>query len=129
MRLSFYICLVLTFISFSLTAATISGEITDQAGKPVPFANVYIQQSTIGVTANAEGMYTLKVNPGTYQVVFKTIGYKQLIKTITVTDQNITVDIELEQEIYSLKEVNVSSKQEDPAFEVVRNAIKNASNT
>lgn len=124
MRLRFCVCLLLFFLPICSFAATISGKITDQSGKPVPFANVYIQQSTIGVTANAEGFYMLKVNPGTYQVVFKTIGYKQLIKTITVTEQNITVDIELEQEIYSLKEVSVSSKQEDPAYEVIRNAIK-----
>ena len=46
---------------------TITGRVTDQAGQPVPFATVRIKESRgtgKGVSADADGNYSIKVNPG-----------------------------------------------------------------
>ena len=38
---------------------TISGKVTDEAGKPVPFASVVVKGTQRGTTASEEGVYTL----------------------------------------------------------------------
>ncbi|MCO4293229.1 DUF5686 and carboxypeptidase regulatory-like domain-containing protein [Solitalea sp. MAHUQ-68] len=124
MRFYIFICLIFIVSTVSAVAGTISGKITTSNGAPIPFANVYLENTTIGTTANAEGFYSLKVNPGVYKLIFKTVGYKQLIKSISITNDPLELNVVLEQEVYTLNEINVSAKQEDPAYEVIRNAIK-----
>ncbi len=53
---------------------TISGVVTDQSGSPLPGVSVYVKGTTIGITTNFDGLYSLKV-PGTAEVlVFSFIG-------------------------------------------------------
>src|SRR2546428_3516703 len=114
----------LLFISSQLSAAIISGKISDPQGKPIPFANVFIKGTSIGTTSNLEGNYSITLSPGQYELIYKTIGYKQVIKSVVVNMTLQQIDVTLEPEIYELKEVSVSASAEDPAFEILRNAIK-----
>jgi len=45
----------------------LKGKITDPKGLPVPFASVYEMNTTTGTSANSEGEYQLKLNPGNIQ--------------------------------------------------------------
>ncbi|POY34816.1 hypothetical protein C3K47_18430 [Solitalea longa] len=118
------VSLLLIVLSKTLLAATISGKVTDVNGKPVSFANVYLENTTIGTTANAEGFYSLKVEAGSYKILFKSIGFKQIVRQVTISSASIELNVQLEQEVFSLNEVKVSANAEDPAYEVIRNAIK-----
>lgn len=102
---------------------TISGSIKDSSGQPVPFASVYIKNTTTGTSANVEGIYVLKLKKGDYTLNYRAIGYKQLDKTISV-DENSRVDIVLSPESYTLDNVTIKANAEDPAYEIIRNAIK-----
>src|ERR1700761_2248652 len=42
----------------------LSGRIVDAAGQPVPFASVRIKGTREGVSADADGNYTIKASPG-----------------------------------------------------------------
>ena len=53
--LSTLFCLI-SFVAFAQKIA-IGGKVTDQNGKPVPFANVYVKNTTNGASANSEGDY------------------------------------------------------------------------
>ena len=55
----------------------LSGHITSMDGEPVPFANVTVQGSTLGVAASVDGMYNLELpDLGTYVISISAIGFK-----------------------------------------------------
>jgi hypothetical protein len=102
---------------------TLSGKITDEAGRSVPFATVYIRNTTKGTSANNDGNYTLSLKAGQYDVRYQAIGFAQQSRRVDLrTDQNI--NIVLKAEDYQLKEVSIRAGAEDPAYAIIRQAIK-----
>jgi hypothetical protein len=110
-------------ISFGQTS-TISGMVKDRKNEPLSFATIYIKGTTVGTTANANGFYSLNLKPGKYELVFKYIGYKMHVEILEVGANDITLNIALISENLSLKEIHVSANAEDPAYAIIREAIK-----
>ncbi|MFD0792586.1 DUF5686 and carboxypeptidase regulatory-like domain-containing protein [Mucilaginibacter litoreus] len=102
---------------------TLSGKVTDDAGNAVPFATVYIRNTTKGTSANSEGGYSLNLKAGEYNVQYKAVGYRQESRSVNL-QANQTINVVLKAEQYELKEVSVRSGGEDPAYAIIRNAIK-----
>jgi TonB-linked SusC/RagA family outer membrane protein len=48
---------------------TVTGKIVDQQGQPVPFATVRVKGSKQGVAADADGNFSIKVNPGATLII------------------------------------------------------------
>jgi len=114
--------LLLNLASFA-QSVTVSGAVTDQSGSPVPFASVYIHNTTKGTSANSEGKYQLQIAPGNYELMFKAIGYKLQSRQVSV-QANQTINIVLVAESYQLHDVVIRSGGEDPAYAIIRKAIK-----
>jgi hypothetical protein len=59
----------------------IAGRITDkQNNEPIPFANVFVEGTTLGAAANDEGDYSiLNVPPGVYTVTASVVGISETI--------------------------------------------------
>ncbi|RYY60149.1 MAG: carboxypeptidase-like regulatory domain-containing protein, partial [Chitinophagaceae bacterium] len=104
-------------------AGTISGIIKDVKGTALPYASVSIKGTTRGTTANSSGRYSLTLAPGQYTLVAQYVGYTKMEKTVTVTEAGQSVDFELAVQELTLGEVIVK-KGEDPAYEIIRQAIK-----
>ncbi len=102
---------------------SISGKITDAEGKPVPFTSIYLKNTTRGTSANDRGLYEFRVSSGTYDMVYRFVGYKEKVEHLTVGNSNLQHDVVLEKEIYQLKEVSVNGSGEDPAYAIIRKAI------
>ena len=98
------------------------GNITDNQGHAVSFASVYVKGSTITTTANEDGVYRLKLKPGHYTINYRLVGFKQLTNEVDLTG-NANHNVKLTYEDY--QPVQASATGEDPAFEIIRNAIKN----
>ena len=71
------ICLLLWLTSLTLAqTTTLTGIVADAVtGKPMPFANVYLNGSTRGTLTNEAGHYSLTVPLGTVEVVASFVGY------------------------------------------------------
>ena len=55
---------------------TVSGNVTDSSnGEPIPFASVHLEGTTVGVSTDSEGHYSLSV-PHDGMLVFSSIGYQ-----------------------------------------------------
>jgi hypothetical protein len=121
-----YFLLLLCLATFSTAMAQhqISGKITDSNGDVVPFASVYLKNSTKGASANVDGQYQLTVDKGNVTLIFKAIGYKTAERSINVTG-DVVANQTLANESYTLKDIVVRPNAEDPAFEIIRQAIKN----
>jgi hypothetical protein len=115
------------FFLFSLSAfsqqITLSGKITDEQNKPIPFASIYIKNTTKGTSANSEGEYTLQLTPGNYNVQYKAVGYQQQSRTLDLKTSQ-TVSLVLKIETYQLNDVVIKAGGEDPAYGIIRKAIK-----
>ncbi|MBK0383388.1 carboxypeptidase-like regulatory domain-containing protein [Pedobacter sp. SD-b] len=117
-----FFCLFITTFLFA-QELTITGKITDDQNQVIPFATVFIKRTTKGTSANKDGKYSLKVNKGKYELVFSAIGFKQLVKPIEV-EKNTEINIVLGNQVFELKDVVIRADGEDPAYAIIRKAIK-----
>lgn len=124
MRLTFIFLLLILVSNRSYAQSLIlKGKIVDSKGIPVPFASVYEKNTTSGTSANSDGEFQLKLKPGKHSMIFKAIGFSQESRELDLkSDQFISVI--LNETVYELKDVIVRAYSEDPAYEVIRNAIK-----
>ena len=90
--------LILLFCSLSVSAQ-LKGSITDSSQQPIPFVNIYIENSYVGTTSNEQGDYVLTLSqPGTYNIVFQFLGFKTQTKTIEIKELPYVLDIILLEE-------------------------------
>ncbi|HVV55101.1 MAG TPA: DUF5686 and carboxypeptidase regulatory-like domain-containing protein [Mucilaginibacter sp.] len=124
MRFAFILVAAL-FCSLSTLAqqVTLKGKVTDQQGQPVPFASVYIRNTTKGASANSEGDYALLLQPGQYEILYRAVGYKQESRSVDLKSTT-TLNVMLQTETYELKGVVINSNGEDPAYAIIRKAIR-----
>ncbi len=105
-------------------ATGIYGRVTETSGLPLPFANVFIDGDTRGCATNLDGYYRLDLEPGTYTVVARYLGYSTLRQTITVAAADLELNFLLNPESLTMQEVVISGG-EDPAMAIMRKAIAN----
>lgn len=117
------ILLPFLFALFVLPAsgAQVRGVVSNQQGQPLPFATIMIKGTTIGTTANATGAYVLEIPEGPQVIVCQYMGYKKSEKSITGGGE---LHFVLEPVSLQMKEVVVKSGGEDPAYAIIRQAIK-----
>lgn len=70
----------------------VTGKIVDDKGNPVPYATVKVKGSTTGVSADVNGVFTIRVKTGD---VLEVSAIGQKTNTITINQQNlVTVALE-----------------------------------
>lgn len=117
--------IILVFACIFSQAAIVNGRVVDEDGDPLAYAAVVIKGTSMGTTTNAQGYYTLTVTDGPCTLLAQHIGYRQESKAINPSDkQPLTVNFTLQIQGYQLKDVVVKSGGEDPAYRIIRNAIK-----
>src|SRR5210317_947330 len=98
---------LMSMIALGQSKGSIKGIVLDKEvnNEPLPFANVYVKGTTIGVTTELDGTYILPLEPGTYTIVFSFIGYD------TVEVPNVTVvagtDTKLDQILGAIQGVSL----------------------
>ncbi|HJT75270.1 MAG TPA: carboxypeptidase-like regulatory domain-containing protein, partial [Chitinophaga sp.] len=111
-------------ICYTSQAGIIRGRVYGEKQSPLPFASIFIKGTTTGTTSNGAGVYQLDLPAGTYTLVCQYMGYKKTEKNITVTDAVQEIDFVLTPLSLQIKEVVVKSGGEDPAYAIIRQAIK-----
>lgn len=117
--------LLFFLMGFALPAsAQLTGRITDASGEPLPFASIYVQNTSTGTTSNVEGYYKLPLEPGLHKVVFQYVGFETMVVEVSMTPGPQTLDVALEEEAVLLNAVVVRPDAEDPAYGIIRKAIE-----
>jgi hypothetical protein len=116
--------LLFLFPVLSVSSQTIEGTVKDANGNILAFASILVKGTPMGVTANNEGKYQLNLSEGNYTLDCRYVGYTSYEKKITVTSSKQTLNFVLALQQLTLKEVIIKEGAEDPAYEIIRHAIK-----
>ncbi|RXQ95828.1 carboxypeptidase-like regulatory domain-containing protein [Ancylomarina salipaludis] len=115
--------ILLLFCSLWGHAQQLSGLISNSEGKPISFANIYIQELATGTTSNIDGEYQLALPEGEWHLSYRYLGYKTKEVTVNMPKNDLEMNVSLASQTYQLKEVKVLASGEDPAYFVMRKAI------
>jgi len=124
--------LATTFSVFSqdLDDVTISGVITDSNKAPVAGASVMATEMDSGtvrtVTTDAEGRYRfIELKPGTYKIKAnaKGFGSKERIDLITISGQNLHVDLTLSPADIQAETTATVTDDDAPAVDITRTVV------
>jgi len=70
----------------------VRGVVVDEAGKPIPYATVYVDGSSNGTTTDAEGRYKLTIEAGASTIVASSLGYDSQSRTMELSGGSHTID-------------------------------------
>ncbi|MEP7231376.1 MAG: DUF5686 and carboxypeptidase regulatory-like domain-containing protein [Ginsengibacter sp.] len=116
--------LIFSFFSISVFAQKIEGTVYDAEGNILPFSSVLIKGTPQGVIANAHGSFSFNLSPGTYTLVCMHVGYTAGEKTISLSSKKEQINFTLSLQKLLLKEIIIKEGGEDPAYAIIREAIK-----
>ncbi|MFN5334078.1 MAG: DUF5686 family protein [Bacteroidota bacterium] len=105
-------------------AIRLSGTVRNEKGEALPFTSLSVKNKNVTTAANNQGSYFLDLAPGKYVIIFRNVGYEKKEMDVIIGDTPLTLDVVLTEQRVSLKEVVIRSDAEDPAYEIIRNAIK-----
>jgi len=124
-KLSYALYLIFIF-SIGLQAQTkVTGTVYDEMNEPMPFASVYFKGTTIGVTTNENGKFTLSSDTTQKVLVASFVGYtnQEVVLKSEVTE-NLKVRLTIGQELQEVLIVNKPkkhlSKKENPAYRILQ---------
>lgn len=123
MTLKNTLSVLLLFVSFIINAQ-IRGTVSDDKGNPLPFVNIFEENTYNGTTTNDQGKFILNVKNENPTIIFQYLGYKTVRKSVSKNQFTENLMVTLVEENISLKEVVINPK-DNPANEIIRNAIKN----
>ncbi|RCR71042.1 SusC/RagA family TonB-linked outer membrane protein [Larkinella punicea] len=103
---TFILLLTLTTTAFSQEGRSIRGKVIEQTtGAPLPGTTITVKGTSQGTTADQQGEYAIRVNPGQI-LVFSFISYEA--QEMTVTENTKTLDVALKEDLKQLSEVVVT---------------------
>jgi len=115
--------LIITLLSimaaYGGTTGKLAGRVTDRQGQPLPGTNVILVGTTLGAATDLQGYYNvLNIPPGSYEVRFMFIGYKnRVVQNVLMTiDHTTTIDAILEESTIEGEAVTVTA--EKPVIEL-----------
>lgn len=124
----------LLYSTFLFAQATIvTGKVIDAVDKePLPFVSVSFPGTTIGVTTDNDGKFTLSTSRQFSQVKISFVGYKEVLLNISAGKTQSLNTISLQPSSQQLTEVEIRSgarqryrNRDNPAVELIRRVIAN----
>lgn len=90
--------------------AHLEGVVVDESGAPVPYATVYVDGSSRGVTTDAKGRYKIYVDAGEATIVASSLGYDNQRRTMTLSaGGRYNIDYTLRESATDIEEVVVAA--------------------
>ncbi len=104
----------------------VNGYVQDANNTPLPFVSVYVKFTDARTETDADGRYSLRLDPGDYEVVFELTGFEQKVVQLFIAqgETEVIKNVWL-QPIEELEEVVIKRRRRDPAYEIIAKAIDN----
>ncbi|MHA8108726.1 carboxypeptidase-like regulatory domain-containing protein [Aquirufa sp. A-Brett2-W8] len=105
--------LLAPFFLFAQQKYILTGSVTEKGSITIPGASVFIEGTTMGTQADANGLYTLKNIPaGRHRLVASLVGYLPKMILIDVPGKSSNWNFSLEEDNKTLDEVRVVGSQD-----------------
>ncbi len=104
-----FLLMMLLSVSTLIAQTSISGNVKDQTGIPLPGVNVILDGTSKGSVTDFDGNYTIaNIEKGTYTLSATFLGYAKSSQRVSVQDADVTVDFMLTEDAQSLDEIIVT---------------------
>lgn len=115
-----FIFILLSLVSVLAEAQnkyTISGRVKDAStGEILIGAAVVVPELSTGMVTNEYGFYSLTIPEGNYQLIFRYIGFEDVIKQVEL-NRDITLNIELGEAANTMEEAVISARAQERKVE------------
>ena len=119
----FWLLCSFTLFTLTLLAQTFQGRVVDERGEGVSYAAIYIEELMRGFTVDEDGYFQVQLPVGSFQCEVSSLGFTSRQINVNMTIAGVNETIVLKDRIYSLSEVVINNKGEDPAYAIMRKAI------
>ena len=107
--LSLVIILIWSMHTFAQQGNSISGNVTDQNGKALSNANIYLKNTNYGTSSAEEGSYSLtNITAGSYVLIVSDMGYKTYTSQPIEIQGAVRLDVKLQEDVSALDDVIIS---------------------
>jgi len=104
----------------------VRGSVKSTEGEVLPYAALLITPGNYSGITNEQGRFEMKLPPGDYQIQLHFMGYQGVKKAFTVGTTFTVLDVKMERQVFELAEIKVKASNEDPAYDMMRQAIAKA---
>ncbi len=111
--------ILLTSIINDAYSSYIKGTVRNELGEPLPFATIYVKNTTYGVTSNSNGEYFMELKPAEYTILFSYIGYNSKELPLLLTKKGKTINVILKESSTVLTEFEIVSNTKNKAKEII----------
>ncbi len=121
MRFLFLLTILLAMPCFEALGATVRGKVTDQDGNPVPYVNIYVENTSQGTATNTQGDYILNLEKGAYTLRFSALGFETEVKDVELrSGETKTLNVSMNVAATNLYEFEVLANKRDRAKEIMQ---------
>ena len=122
MKKHLLLCLLI-ILSVQSFSQKITGTVKGYFDEPLSFASIIVKGSSVGVSANDSGKFSISLQPGIYTLQCEHVGYTSDEKQIVISQNDTDIDFKLQTVQYHLQDVVVRSGSKDPAYEIIKKTI------
>ena len=124
-KLKFLILLpILLLATLPLVARVVKGKVLDENKQPLPFTTISLKGLDKKAVSNSNGEFNFDLPDGNYTLVYQHVGYATLSQELILNGNTQFLFIYLKPTELTLKEVVVKQGAKDPAYAIIRSAIK-----
>ena len=116
---TYIIILIVNLVTTVSYAGYVKGNITDELGNPMPFASIYVANTSYGVASDLNGNYFLELKKGDYTISYSFVGYDTETRNVSIGNTPITINVKLKST--ALNEVEIIANTKDKAKEIMKN--------
>ena len=123
MMLRLLLCLQLIAVS-AVAQSVIKGKVLeDKTNQVLPFASVYINNTTIGVNTAEDGSFVLNVAPGVHDLVASFIGHIPYQAKVNVSEGQV-LELTIRLALQPMKEIQIIGKRDETWYKQVERFTK-----
>jgi hypothetical protein len=118
---------IILFISTNAYSQShlVTGKIINAKQEVIAFATIRVKEIKLGTVSKEDGIYSLELDEGKYDLIVTMVGYKTQIITVIIQKKDVIQNILLENENgNNLAEVLIKSKLKDKSELYIRNVIQ-----
>lgn len=104
-----FLLMMLLTVTSVLAQSSINGNITDQAGDPVPGVNVILDGTAKGAITDFDGNFTIaNVSDGDYVLKATSLGFEAYTQNVSLAGNDVVLSIALAEDAESLDEIIIT---------------------